>query len=135
MKYPRINVFHWFIIKLKNNWTMGWTVWKFPGNQMMVTILLSDVCCVYFHTAHTRHVIVLTEDHTLWEIIHWNHWSNTWEVTNATIIRKCKLLSMNGRHYNSLIYTMTAFCNLCHDGTSASICLRSMLTNNHTSEE
>ena len=56
-------------------------------------------------------------------------------TTITTIIRKCKLLSMNGRHYNSLIYTVTAFCNLCRDGTSASICLRITLTNNHTSEE
>jgi hypothetical protein len=64
-------------------------------------------CSHFIATFLTRHPIVLTFDPLT--TVFSGRWSNTWGVADSTIMRKCKLLFVNGCDCKNPIYKAREF--------------------------
>ena len=79
-----------------------------------------------------RGCIAVLKAHTSWQIICLGCWNNTWEIANATIMRKWKWLLVNGCECKSLISTVTEFLK---SWNKCFVMLSSMLKNDDISVE
>jgi hypothetical protein len=77
-------------------------------------------------TAHTGHEDILQL--FCWELLNYppycsGYWSNTWEVTDSTIIRKWKWMVVDGGKCKNADSAMIEYLNLCQDSLNMPVCL------------